>query len=294
MFSSLGTMQSIRYFPNGPETQYFSSFPSSLVCRYDLYYDNGRQTSSGSNVTTDDLHIYKILDKSGNGYHMISRSTEATPANKLVLNGLGLNKPCVLCDSFTANNNPTTTGYATQTNHPQFANGFEAICVMRPLATSAINQNLLVKYSASSSFAYPFAINFQRVIGNGSSATTAWTGGVNVRQTLSTAVIMGTRFFKSNSIGYERSNGADISNSGTLSGYNYTDVSTNPLGLCYRSNNPAQQVQYEVGEVLMFNAVLTTAQREQMEGYLASKWGISLASGHTYANINLQYNGTNP
>ena len=292
MFSSLGTMQSIRYFPTGPETQSFSSFPSSLVCRYDLYYDYGRQTSAGVNVTTDGLHIYQILDKSGNGYHMISKSTEATPANKLVLNGLGLNKPCVMCDSYATNNNPTTTGYSTQSTHPQFTNGFEVICVMRPLATSTIAQNLLVKYSGALSYPYPFAITWLRAVGTGSSQTT-WTAGVNVRQTLSTAVIMGTRFFKSNSIGYERSNGADVSNSGTLSGYNYTDVSTNPLGLCYRSNNPAQQVQYEVGEVLMFNAELTTAQREQMEGYLASKWGITLASGHTYANINVRYNGTN-
>jgi len=38
-------------------------------------------------------------------------------------------------------------------------------------------------------------------------------------------------------------------------------------------------------ELLVFNVSLTTSQRQQIEGYLASKWGISLSSSHPYNKI---------
>jgi hypothetical protein len=40
----------------------------------------------------------------------------------------------------------------------------------------------------------------------------------------------------------------------------------------------------DIGEIVIFNSVLSTADREKMEGYLAWKWGLegSLPMGHTY------------
>lgn len=37
-----------------------------------------------------------------------------------------------------------------------------------------------------------------------------------------------------------------------------------------------------ISEILVFNTALTNAEREQIEGYLASKWGITLPSSHPY------------
>jgi hypothetical protein len=44
--------------------------------------------------------------------------------------------------------------------------------------------------------------------------------------------------------------------------------------------------EYWIGpvyEVLMFNAILSTAEQQFVEGYLACKWGLTLASTHPYA-----------
>lgn len=38
-------------------------------------------------------------------------------------------------------------------------------------------------------------------------------------------------------------------------------------------------------EIIHYNVALTTAQRQQVEGYLAAKWGISLPSNHPYYRI---------
>jgi len=40
-----------------------------------------------------------------------------------------------------------------------------------------------------------------------------------------------------------------------------------------------------VGEILVFSNALTTAQRQQIEGYLGRKWGISLPATHPYYSI---------
>jgi hypothetical protein len=44
-----------------------------------------------------------------------------------------------------------------------------------------------------------------------------------------------------------------------------------------------------IAEILLYNASLTTTQRQQIEGYLAMKWGLqsSLPSSHPYASSNL-------
>ena len=42
-------------------------------------------------------------------------------------------------------------------------------------------------------------------------------------------------------------------------------------------------IQGTVSEVLIYNQVLTTSQRQQVEGYLAKKWNLALPSAHPYA-----------
>lgn len=54
-------------------------------------------------------------------------------------------------------------------------------------------------------------------------------------------------------------------------------------------NQANPQVEYwlgSIGEVVLYNTSLTTAQRQQVEGYLAWKWGLraSLPSNHPYKN----------
>jgi hypothetical protein len=52
----------------------------------------------------------------------------------------------------------------------------------------------------------------------------------------------------------------------------------------------------DIGEILVFNAVLPTNQRENIEGYLAWKWGLQalLPTTHSYTLANYFYNNTRP
>jgi hypothetical protein len=51
-----------------------------------------------------------------------------------------------------------------------------------------------------------------------------------------------------------------------------------------------------IGEVLVYNTGLTTSQRQQVEGYLAEKWGLksSLPSTHLYRNFTPSFIGITP
>jgi hypothetical protein len=63
---------------------------------------------------------------------------------------------------------------------------------------------------------------------------------------------------------------------------------TNYQGLCYdRSGDCHSGWCGDLGEVLIFSNVLTTQQHQQVEGYLAWKWGLqsTLPSRHTYAKF---------
>jgi hypothetical protein len=42
-----------------------------------------------------------------------------------------------------------------------------------------------------------------------------------------------------------------------------------------------------IGEVIVYNSALSTRERQQVEGYLAYKWGlrVSLPTNHPYKNI---------
>jgi hypothetical protein len=64
--------------------------------------------------------------------------------------------------------------------------------------------------------------------------------------------------------------------------------STRYQGICYDRDNQDGGVQIgwsgDLAEVVIFNSVLTTTNREKVEGYLAHKWGIqsTLPANHPY------------
>ena len=53
------------------------------------------------------------------------------------------------------------------------------------------------------------------------------------------------------------------------------------------SADPTYSFDGNIGEVLIYNTALTTTQRQQIEGYLAAKWGLlsSVVSGHPFKSI---------
>jgi hypothetical protein len=303
MLSSLSSIVNHRGY-SIIESPTFTSFPSSLVVRYDLFSDSGRLTSTDTTVTTNNAHIYKIVDKSGNGHHMISKGTDTNNANTYIISGLGLNKPCLAIKYTT----PSTMGYSTGASIPLFPDGFELICVIRPTqpTTGTIRQILLNKSIVSNGIPNGFDIKFDRVIADGTTTArvTSWnqesavSGALNMRTTATTGFIMSTRFFKTNSTNngraYDRKNGQDIYNIFVTNNSFYADSSSRPLNLCWRPDQTLS-TSYEIGEIMMFNAELPSSQRELMEGYLATKWGIPLSNtSHTYYNKSVVFTGSNP
>lgn len=75
-------------------------------------------------------------------------------------------------------------------------------------------------------------------------------------------------------------NGNPFSSQKTYS-YNF---SNSTIGLIGMSSNTTAPLTGDIGEVIIYNVSLEPAQRQQVEGYLANKWGLSssLPSTHSY------------
>jgi hypothetical protein len=77
-------------------------------------------------------------------------------------------------------------------------------------------------------------------------------------------------------------NGTYVSNASNDGNFNFTKYS-----LCVNSYSNAETGNYTYGEVLFYQNSLTTTQYQQIEGYLAWKWGVqtSLPTNHPYYSI---------
>ena len=49
-------------------------------------------------------------------------------------------------------------------------------------------------------------------------------------------------------------------------------------------NGDGGYLTIDIAEIIIYNRILNTLERQQIEGYLAWKWGVTLVSSHTYAN----------
>jgi len=71
---------------------------------------------------------------------------------------------------------------------------------------------------------------------------------------------------------------------------NATTVSNFTIGAWIASGNPQDSgtTNFQLGELIYYNAFLNTTQRQNVEGYLAWKWGLqtSLPVGHPYLSTN--------
>lgn len=301
MLSSISTTKSVciqrnNIVPVALQTS-FSAFPTSIIGRYDMFYESGRFLSTGVNVTTNNQHVYKIVNKENIGmYDLISRSTEANKVNYFSSAGMGINKPCVIMNGSVISN----IGYQTLNNHPNFPNGFEMICVMRPLGNATYNkQNFLTKTGTSSAnIANPFDIQGGgNVAGSGSNpgfVVIPHHASVSFITTPTTGFIFGVNMTKATGKCQEFKNGlmvSDVTNN-LITSY-YSD-NTNMTMLVGAKRDNTNNCKFEWGEILLFTSALSISDRNMIEGYLSSKWGIPLDASHPYYNTTVTYTGTNP
>ena len=73
---------------------------------------------------------------------------------------------------------------------------------------------------------------------------------------------------------------------GTSNGF--TAVTQSSLNIGRRFDN-TMYLNGTISEVLIYNRVLSTAERQQVEGYLANKWNLQtyLPAGHPYKTLNM-------
>jgi hypothetical protein len=68
----------------------------------------------------------------------------------------------------------------------------------------------------------------------------------------------------------------------TLLRFTSSAARTETRGILYNTQNTDRGWIGGVGEIIGLSATSSTSDRQKIEGYLANKWGLSLASGHPY------------
>jgi len=222
-------------------------------------------TTSGSSVT-------QLRDKSSSRYNFVPGVSPSSGVN--TINGLNV---------------ITTNGsqYLQITNYSQNFTAASFFCVIRPTQTFATWSFLPVFMSQTtgapyfypellgvSPFNYVFAFGVKNV------------GGLSLDMGLSSianTTYLVTGILPGNSTNFGNINGSLAPSTGTGSALTsgLTNVTIYTMGIPGFGSEP-RAGQY--GDILMYNRVLSQSEYQQVEGYLAWKWGLvsSLPNGHPY------------
>lgn len=220
-------------------------------------------TLSGSNVT-------QWRDKSGNAYHAVGYNNTAT------YDATGLNsKPALAFSSTKSMVSPVPAG-----TFPTAVSTFVVYQFSGAVSSSAVYTIINRTLSQASAFAAPFSAyqnngNVVRYIGNGTTngnqryESTAGTTYTNATPTLYYFNVASN----ANTTWNESVNGTTTAYTLTLGTAAYGDTASN---VCIGGRlDTAVFMNGFISEVIMYNTTLTTAQRQQVEGYLAKKWNLS-------------------
>ena len=247
--------------PNG--VVFIPAYVSSVLTLWLDASDTSTITSSSGNVT-------QWNDKSGLGYHFI----QATTANSPTTGNTTLNSRNMV--NFTSSKYMTNTTCPMGTNYTIFAVGY----------TSSNGWGRLLHGSATDdAFIYLGTGNgvtqYATFTGNGVGWNDTTTNSPATSVTSACIMELTNNGTSTGLIPYVNGT-AQTAKNGTNAGFtgfvmgNYKYSGGVSLG--------AQWWNGYVAEVLVYNSVLSTTDRQTVEGYLASKWGLqsSLPVGHTY------------
>ena len=261
--------------PFSASGQRYSFFTPTMVTPIALWLDGSDQTT----VTTSGGNLTQWNDKSGNARHVLNSYITGT----------------ITYSANTVSTSGTSYFYAPVDSRRTAASNFQVFIVYSWLnSTAGTNQGLwgdddagwnrlqLLSFPTATEYAYGLSA------GAGSSPTTS--------SSTTTSNVMGT----ANKIIYHASyNGTTANGSFVyLNGSNattFTDTAASPQttltntwfsAIGPNNNNPAQ---IAFNEIIIYTTTLTTAQRQGVEGYLATKWSLqsSLSNGHPYRTLGL-------
>ncbi len=234
--------------------------PPAAVVNLSAWYD----ASDSSTIGTTSTAVSQLLDKSGHGATLVQPAKSSQPA--LLTNGL--NGLSTIVFNGYSDFLYGTTGFPTSSD-------FTIVYLGQ---MSAVNtNNLLSDYSTSNSTSHAFWGNTGQTpslySGNGGAFVSSPSVG-------SASFICVATYNVSSQLGAIYNNGTSAPATGS-GGAAATDPSIEIGGFA--------GAQYfltgTLGEALVYGRVLTTAERQSIEGYVAWKWGLqaNLPAGHPYA-----------
>jgi hypothetical protein len=245
-------------------------------------YDNSTlfSDSGGTTLATNGGPVAHWKDKSGSGFDMTTADTNQRPTYYSSNFG-GAPKPYIYFTGGKALFNNTTTLFNTAE--------WDVYTVFRCLDGAQQHAGILVEYPT-----YPYLI----VAGGGSGGipftvhATDSGGSPNWRLRPSTGQnSTSTELYQVYSTGTQlgrRINGIyPGSGSDQVSTFSYPTRSSSHVIGVYSSGSQWGIGRVEFGEILAFSSALTDSQRQQVEGYLAWKWGLrtSLPQAHPFYKV---------
>lgn len=267
------------YYAKAPQTAFQpTSFPSCA-----LWLD----AADGNTVIRTGSNVTQWNDKSGNGFNAANSGTPTYSAENREISlasGAGF--------SFSGPN-PIITGA-----NP--IGGYTSFAVFNTPSTFATTGRIFGLWDGSSNdFTGPngLAIIYLNNSGGVNGLVTAQRGGAyptTVNALDLSTTYLGTVTSTSGGSFSVGINGATTGNlfatSSTASG-NYNALTRYFIG---RNSVNGEPLNGTIREVLLFNVTLTLAQRQQVEGYLAWKWNLTLPSSHPFTQANYFFNNTRP
>jgi hypothetical protein len=234
--------------------------PSTITSNLLVWY-NGTDSSSivlsGSNVT-------QWQDRSGNGFNLAPKSSSFPTLSNL--NGFQ-------ALYFPANGGLINSNIGISSSYSVFA--------VANRSASATQYQYISKFNSSADGFLFFGVNsgnFATFAGNGS--TTWWDLNANSPTTPVATTPLLLEATNSSTVLTPYASGI------ALNTKNGTTVQTTGLILGMQVDN-SQPWLGNIGEYIVYNKVLSTSERQQVEGYLAWKWGTTsaLPSTHPYKNF---------
>jgi len=245
-----------------------SSLSPTSITGCTLWLDAADSSSlvlSGSNVT-------QWNDKSNGGYNFTSASGHYPVYST---NNISITGP--------ASANSANYQYLINTTIP-FTTNYSIFCVGNINAShpTLYNFNVLIKAATTTNGQLVFGTdasgNFSSVVGSGTSVNSATNNNTPLISVFSRSIMELTNDgTTTGSLPYINGTVMDARNGTATS---FTGLTIGDTFWAGGSNN----WNGNVNEILIYNSVLSTADRKKVEGYLAWKWGIqtSLPSNHTY------------
>jgi hypothetical protein len=243
--------------PRGAEAV---SPPPAAVRNLSLWYD----ASDASTITVTTSYVVSALnDKSGNGAALQQPTSAAQPQYRIN----GLNGLSTLVFNGSSDYLYRTSGFPTSSDFT---------IVFLGQMSGATSNNMLSDYSTGTS---PASHAF---FGNNGTTPSLFANGSFVTSTSvgTTPFVSVATYSNATHVGNIYNNGATSPATGSNTA-SPTDASIE-IGSFHGAGNYLTGM---LGEALVYSRVLTTAERQMLEGYLACKWGLqtNLPATHPYA-----------